>query len=164
MSGLRFLGKLLHDPNLFHLNRHSVSVAFFAGIFICMLPVPGQLILAGLAAFVLRCNLPITFTLIWISNPLTFPIIFFGAYKLGVMMLGLHPEKFTFEFTWQWLTTGFLNVWQPLVLGCVTAGLFFGSLGYVIVQWAWRWHVVDRWQRRKLRHASVKKPPPNQRL
>ena len=56
---LHFLGDLLHDPNLFHLNRHSVSVALFWGLFIACLPIPGQMPLAALAALYFRCNLPI---------------------------------------------------------------------------------------------------------
>ncbi len=49
---LRAFEHMLHDPNLFHLNRHSVSVAFFWGLLIAILPVPGQMPLAALAALV----------------------------------------------------------------------------------------------------------------
>ncbi len=74
---LHFLGDLLHDPNLFHLNRHSVSVAFFWGLFIALLPIPGQMPVAAGAALLLRCNLPITVALVWITNPFTMPFFFF---------------------------------------------------------------------------------------
>lgn len=147
--GVRLLGKLLDDPNLFHLNRHSVSVAFFVGIFVGFLPIPGQIPLAALLALLLRCNLPISVTLVWISNPFTFPVIFYGTYKLGAWMLGEKHEPFTFELSWQWLTTGFPAIWQPLMLGSVAAGLFFGTLFYFLVRWGWRWHVIDRWKQRR---------------
>lgn len=145
---LKFLGVLLHDPNLFHLNRHSVSVAFFAGLFIAFLPVPGQTPLAAVAALLFRCNLPIAMALVWVSNPLTFPVIFFGAYKLGAWMLQVPYGHFTFELSWEWLKNDFLRIWQPLILGCVISGLFFGTLGFLIIQWTWRWHVISRWQAR----------------
>lgn len=157
---LRFLGWLLEEPNLFHLNRHSVSTAAFVGLLVCFLPIPGQMPLAALAAFLLRCNLPITFALVWISNPLTFPIIFYACYKLGVWILNIPHGHFTFEPTWQWLTTGFLHIWQPLLLGCLTTGLFLGTSAYLMVNWFWRWHVLDKWARRKGRAAPNKPPRP----
>ena len=146
---LKFLGWLLEEPNLFHLNRHSVSTAMFVGLFICFLPIPGQIPLAAVAAFIFRCNLPISMALVWISNPFTFPILFFATYKLGVWMLDMPATHFTFELSWHWLTNGFLHIWEPLLLGCLSTGLLLGALGYLIVNWTWRWHVLDRWKRRK---------------
>ena len=154
--GLQFLGKLLHDPNLFHLNRHSVSMAFLVGMFICFVPIPGQMFVAAVTALWLRCNLPITVALVWLSNPLTFPIIFYGAYKLGAWMLQRPPADFSFELSWDWLTSGFLTVWQPLVLGCLTFSVISSVTSYFVVQWFWRWHVTDRWQQRRARRAQQK--------
>lgn len=151
---LKFLGVLLHDPYLFHLNRHSVAVAFFAGLFITFLPIPGQVPLAALAALVLRCNLPITMALVWISNPLTFPIIFFAAYKLGARILDEPPQKFHFELSWEWLQHDFSHYWQPLLLGCILASCFFSCLGYVSINWLWRWNVIQRWKQRAAKRAE----------
>jgi uncharacterized protein (DUF2062 family) len=154
--GLQFLGKLLHDPNLFHLNRHSVSVAFMVGLFICFLPIPGQLPLAAAAALILRCNLPITIALIWISNPLTFPVIFYAAYKVGAWMLQRPASNFNFEASWEWFTSGFLTIWQPLVLGCLSFSLISALTSYCLIQWFWRWHVSDRWRQRRLVRSKRK--------
>jgi uncharacterized protein len=52
-------GKLLHDPNLWHLNRYSVSGAVAVGLFVVFMPPLGQTILAVAAAILLRVNLPI---------------------------------------------------------------------------------------------------------
>jgi len=70
---LSFLGPVLQDPNLFHLNRYSVSMAFLVGMFLAFFPAPGQMVLAGFVAFWLRCNLPIAIALVWITNPITIP-------------------------------------------------------------------------------------------
>ncbi|PCK10219.1 MAG: ATP-binding protein [Alteromonadaceae bacterium] len=146
---LKFLGNILHHQHLFHLNRHSVSVAFFVGLFTAFLPIPGQMLIAAFGAFVFRCNLPIAVSLIWISNPFTFPIIFYATYKFGQMLLQLPERQFSMSLSWEWITGDFLYIWQPLVLGCLVAGLFFGCLGYLFIQWSWRWHVIKRWNDRK---------------
>ncbi len=146
---LNFLGALLHDPNLFHLNRHSVSVAFFVGLFIAFLPIPFQVPLAAAGALLLRCNLPIAVALVWVSNPITFPIIFYGCYFLGTRILNTQERSFNFELSFEWFQSEFIKIWEPLVLGGILAGLFFGCIGYVSMQWIWRWHVVTKWRKRQ---------------
>ncbi|WP_370978742.1 DUF2062 domain-containing protein [Agaribacterium sp. ZY112] len=151
---LKFLGTMLHDPNLFHLNRHSVSVACFVGLFIAFMPIPGQIPLAALAALRLRCNLPLAVILVWISNPLTMPIIFYLEYKLGSGILMQTGAEFSFDFSWQWFKTVFPSIWQPLLLGSFICSVFFGCVGYLSIQWFWRWHVVDRWKQRQARKKN----------
>ena len=77
---MRYFGKLLHDPNIWHLNRRSVAGAFSVGLFMAMVPVPFQMILAAAAAIPCRVNLPISVGLVWITNPLTMPAIFYFCY------------------------------------------------------------------------------------
>lgn len=147
--GLQFLGNLLHDPNLFHLNRHSVSAAFFVGIFIAFIPAPGQMPLAAAAALFVRCNLPIAVALVWITNPVTMPAIFFACYQVGRWMMQMEPAMAPFEFTLEWLLSEVRLIWKPFILGCLTTGLAFGTLGYLGMRAFWRWNVVQNWERRK---------------
>lgn len=147
-SGLQFLGRLLHDPNLFHLNRHSVSVAFAVGIFTAFLPLPGQMLIAALLSLWFRCNLPLAVALVWVNNPLTMPAVFYATYKLGAWLLGTPPLEFKIELSWEWLSGEVGKLWLPLFTGSVLAGLFFAALSYFIMQGIWRWHVVKRWKMR----------------
>ena len=50
-KNLQFLGDKLHDPNLWHLNRRSVAMAFAVGLFGAWIPTPGQMAIAALGAF-----------------------------------------------------------------------------------------------------------------
>ena len=84
---LRFLGALLHDPNILHLNRRSVSGAFSLGLFVAFIPVPFQMVLSALGAIFFRVNLPIAVGLVWVTNPLTMPPLFYFAYKVGTWIL-----------------------------------------------------------------------------
>lgn len=156
IRGLQFLGKLLHDPNLFHLNRHSVSVAVFVGIFVGFLPIPGQMPLAAVLAFVFRCNLPISIVGCWVTNPLTIVPVFYTTYELGRWILHDPPVKFSIELSWTWLTEEFQRVWQPLMFGSVLAGLVLGLLGYLAMQGFWYWYVMRNWERRKIARRNKK--------
>lgn len=152
--GWRWLKVLSKDPHLFHLNRHSVSSAFFIGLFIAFLPIMGQFFLAAVCAIIFRANLPISMALIWVSNPLTFPVIFVAAYKFGAHILLIPPRTFDVEFSLVWLQSEFSLLWQPLLLGSLLFSLFFSCLGYVSIQWLWRWHVLKRWRERQARNEK----------
>ena len=130
---LKILGPLLHDPNLLHLNRRSVSGAFAVGLFFAWVPVPFQMLLSALAAIVVRVNLPISVALVWITNPLTMPPMFYFAYKIGAWTLGHPPNNVKFELTWQWLEQSLGDIWQPFLLGCFIVGVVSSFLGYIII-------------------------------
>ncbi|MCQ3830677.1 DUF2062 domain-containing protein [Microbulbifer elongatus] len=153
-NGLKFLGTLLHDPNLFHLNRHSVSVAFAVGIFTSFLPLPGQMLIAALLALWFRCNLPLSMALVWISNPVTMPAIFYSAYKLGAWILGTPPMPFKIELSWEWLTEEVGRIWLPLFSGSLIFAIFFATAAYFAMQAIWRWQVVKRWKARLAQRKS----------
>ncbi|MFT5889776.1 MAG: hypothetical protein ACI9BO_002604 [Zhongshania sp.] len=151
---VRIFGSLLHDPNLWHLNRRSVSLAFFIGLFTAFVPIPTQMLLAALVAIICRANLPISVMLVWITNPVTMPAIFYFTYKVGAIVLGIPPSGFHFELSWHWLAEEFTHLWRPLVLGCFIAGLFAGLVGAVSIHIMWRVNVVRRWRKRqKIRNA-----------
>lgn len=152
-----FLGDLLHDPNLFHLNRHSVSVAMFWGLLVAVLPIPGQMPVAAAAALFFRCNLPLAVALTWITNPFTMPFFFFITYQMGRLVLQLDPITLTEpQLSWDWLANEFGHLWKPLAAGSIITGLLLGTLGYFSMQAYWRWHVGHNWVKRKKKRAEQK--------
>jgi uncharacterized protein (DUF2062 family) len=154
---LHFLGDLLHDPNIFHLNRHSVSVAMFWGLFVSLLPIPGQMPVAAACALFFRCNLPLAVALTWITNPFTMPFFFYITYQMGKLVLQTDPIVLSSpQLSWDWLANEFGHLWKPLLAGSVLTGLLFGGLGYFGMQLYWRWHVGYSWKKRsKTREAKV---------
>ena len=150
-TSLAFLGALLHDPYLFHLNRHSVSLAFLVGVFCAFLPLPGQMAIAAIIALIVKCNLPIAVTLVWISNPITIPPLFFCCYRLGIWLLQVPSQDFTIELSWYWATHTLVNIWKPLIVGALVCGSFFSVIAYLSIRIFWRYYVGTAWRKRRQR-------------
>lgn len=155
IRSLRFLGDWIYDGNLWHINRYSSSMAFFVGLFVAFMPIPGQMVIAALLAILLNCNLPLSVSLVWITNPLTMPPIFFLAYKLGALIVGVPVEPLSFELSFHWLANRLESIWQPFLLGCLLCALFAGSLGYFVINMLWRWRVVRHLRDRKRRRQRT---------
>lgn len=155
---LKIFGKLIHDPNLWHLNRRSVSGAFSVGLFMAFVPVPFQMALAAAAAIPLRVNLPISVALVWITNPFTMPPIFYGCYKVGAWVLGTPIQNIEFELTLEWLMTQLDGIWAPFLLGCFLVATFSAVVSNFIIRWFWRTQVLKDWkERRRCRKAKRQK-------
>lgn len=154
-QSLRFLGPLLHDPNLLHLNRHSVARAMACGLFAAFIPMPMQMLLAAALAVWARGNLPISVGLVWLTNPLTMPPIFYCTYLLGSWLMEQPPIGLPDELTWAWISAELASVWQPFLLGSVIAGLGFALAGFFATHWLWRAHVAHSWRQRRLRRQRA---------
>ena len=94
---LKVFGAWTEESRLWQLSRHSAAKAFAIGLYCAMLPIPGQMFISVALAIIFTANLPISFALIFITNPLTMPAIFYGAYKLGAWLMGTPPAHVEFE-------------------------------------------------------------------
>jgi uncharacterized protein len=151
---LRLFGRLLLDPNLWHLNRRSVSGGFFVGLFWAFFPMPFQMVAATATAIPARVNLPIAVALVWITNPITIPPIFFATYKLGCWILGQPGVSADFQPTLQWFSDSLGQIWLPLYLGSVICGLLFGLLGFVGIRLLWRLRIANYLKGRRARRLQ----------
>ncbi len=141
----------MHNPNLWHFNRRSIAGAFALGLFCAFIPVPFQMVIAAAGAILFHVNLPVSVLMVWVSNPLTIPPIFYGCYLLGAWLLQTPPQEFYFELSWQWLSESLSTIWQPFLLGCFVAGTFFSLLGYFGMRLLWRIIMIKKWKNRSFR-------------
>ena len=148
---LRFLGERLHQPNLWHLNRHSVPKAFALGLFMAFMPIPLQTIPAAAVALYIGANLPITLVLVWMTNPLTMAPTAYLCYWVGATLLRTPPQAINFEVSFYWVGEEFLRVWQPFVLGSFVVATTLAVVGYYATRWLWHWHVLRDWEKRRTR-------------
>lgn len=154
---LKVFGRLLHDGNLWHFNRRSVSGAFAVGLFCAFIPLPLQMVFAAAFAILSRVNLPISVSLVWITNPITMPPIFYAAYKVGAFVLGQEAISSDYQLTAEWFTEQLHLIWQPLLLGCLICGTISAFIAYTTIRLLWRLHIIRHIKERRLRRKSPSK-------
>ena len=148
-KSLAFLNKFIHDPNLWHSNKRSISGAFAVGLFFAWVPVPFQMILAAIGAILFRVNLPISVALVWLTNPVTMPPMFYAAYRLGLWTLNESSKINHFHFSYEWLEQMMSFIWQPFLLGCFIIGVVSSFVGYFAVRLFWRFKIISKWKNKK---------------
>ena len=103
-------------------------------------------------------NLPLAMVIIWMSNPLTIPPMFYLTYKLGSYILGTTLGDFSVTLSWEWFSQLGSEILLPLFVGSILAGTVLASIGYFFVLFLWRWKVIKDWEHRKdLRQAKKQK-------
>ena len=156
-------GTLLHHPNLWHLNRHSVAGGVAIGLFAGLVPGPFQMLTAAILAVPLRVNLPVALATTLYTNPLTIGPLYVIAYWIGTLFVPgdgapfIHPPEFDWANLGAWLRASFdwmLSLGKPLAVGLVALAVGLAIAGYVVVQLAWRTQVMIAWRRRRARRTG----------
>jgi uncharacterized protein (DUF2062 family) len=155
IKALEFLGDKLHSPNLWHLNRRSVSRAFAIGLWAMYTPpLPWQQVIAAVLAVYFNANLPIAVALVWITNPLTWAPMYYFAYKVGAVVMGLPAFDFD-QFSELFTIEKALELGTPFLLGCFILMNIGGVLGYFGIQHLWRRSVLHQLELRKFRDTEL---------
>ena len=152
-------GGFLRHPNLWHLNRRSVSRAVGIGLFSGLVPGPLQMLCALLLAIPLRGNLPVALLLTFYTNPFTIVPLYLVAFAYGRLLLGHSGDGVRvepFQMDWANLSQSFhgmvewsLQLGKPLAVGLVALALTLAVAGTLITRVAWRAFVIYSWNKRK---------------
>lgn len=137
-----FAHRLAH-PSLWHFNRWSVARGLALGLFVGILIPLGQIVLAALVALTFRANLLVAAAATLVSNPFTFPAIYFAAYRTGQRVLGDGPAAGS-ESALPESMTWLLQISGPTALGLFLFASLSALAGYGAVHFAWRLHVLRR--------------------
>lgn len=171
LPGMHRLGDRITEPNLWHINRRSISGAVFWGILCAWIPFPSQMLIAAACAIVFRVNLPLSIALTWITNPFTLIPIFYSSYCLGSVIFGIplldisqikiivvHLTTSMFGETTKSLSSyGFVFDFRALFVGLVVEALIIATIAKFLVQWLWRWHVIRELRIRTEKRNNINK-------
>ncbi len=137
------LARLRSDPD-------EVARGMALGLFIGFSPTFGfQMILALFFAFIFRQNKIAAFVGVWVTNPLTAPLIYGMEYQVGRLLLGLPPLEMA-NFSCELIRELGAQVGVPLLLGSLVLGIPVAIIGYSLTvrlvpslrQWK-----IPRWPR-----------------
>jgi uncharacterized protein (DUF2062 family) len=106
------------------------------------------MVLAAGTAILVHSNLPLSIALVWITNPLTMPVIFYVCYILGSWILGTKAQQFNFEASWQWVVDSISTIGPAFLLGCGVLAVVFAIVGYFSIQGLWRYNAIKAWKKR----------------
>ena len=144
-----YLGNRINDKSLWILNRQSASRATAIGLFCAYIPLPVEMLLAALLSLFFRANLPVAILLVWVSNPLTWIILYTPPYLLGLAITG--GSAISLET----VTLGAMTEqFAALFVGCIIFCAALAGAGYILSNVIWRMMVANRWTNRRKKNGK----------
>lgn len=151
---LKPLAPVFDKPYFWTLNRRRAAVSVAIGMFCGLMPGPTQMLSALIVAYFLRANLPVAVFTTLYTNPLTYMPLYYLAYKIGALLLGVEAGELEFPSlggghfwaeSWAWI----MGAGKPLLIGVPVLGSILAFVGYFAALWLWRWHTAHHWHKRK---------------
>ena len=122
----RQLGELRGKP-------HEISLGMAIGVFIGITPtVPFHTVLAVSLAVLLRASKLAAALGVWVCNPLTVPLFYYGSYRLGSFVLGLPGLNLPSDYSFLSIIKLGKHVTVAMLHGGVLLGILPALLAYVL--------------------------------
>lgn len=144
-----WLRRLIHDPNLWHINRRSISGGVAIGLFVAFIPLPLQMLIATILAIICRVNVPVAIVGTWITNPFTFIPINYAIYSVGNLIIGkdhvstnqinqCHFEWGKYSEIWHQGSVCIQALGKAYLIGLPIVAVCTALIGYILVRLIWR--------------------------
>ena len=155
---IKIFGKYASNPQLWYVNRKSISKAVFIGTFWGILPIPLHSALIIIPVLLFEANLPISLLLAWIMNPFTIVPILIFAFWIGTQIYGVHMINKdmllgVFHQIVHWIQNfghGHIDfsLAKILATGLLIEALLFAVVLFTLTRIYWRWTVIKKWRNR----------------
>ena len=158
---LRPFAAQLSHPSLWRMTRRSVPRGVALGLFVAVIIPFMHTVIAALLAIPTRANIVMAAVVTLVVNPLTIPLMYFGAYRIGSWELhhdsplldAAAAERFSSELSrllfWIHHASG------PIAVGILTIATAAAAIGYLCASFVWRFWSSSRWRhRRRSREAG----------
>lgn len=143
----------LAPSSIWQFDRRSIARGVALGLFAGFLLPIGQIVLAALLSASVRANVLIASAATLVTNPLTFPPIYYAAYRTGTFLLAMFSSQDIAPDTSSTMTSG---MWSSLsttsiatFVGLLLFAILSSLLAFATVHLFWRLSLVWRWHRRR---------------
>jgi len=132
-----FLRKYNLPKAYFATNRKAITRGLLVGLFWGFIPMPMQM--AGVLATTpfLKFNVPLGLATVWLSNPITYPPLWYLEYLTGNLILGRDGIS-NIELTLDWFSNHWDDIVVPLYVGTAFYSTVVSYLIYLFVNWLWK--------------------------
>jgi len=135
-----FLEKRKLPKAYFATTRRAITKALLVGFFWGFIPMPMQMGGVMLTATLFKFNVPLALATVWLSNPVTYPFMFYLEYITGNIILGKESLG-NIELTMDWFTSH----WSDIAISMYVGAAFWAIVGsfvvYLFVNWLWIYSV-----------------------
>ena len=132
----------------FNINRKMVTKGVLVGLFWGFIPMPMQMAGVMITTPLMRFNVPIGLATVWLSNPITYPPLWYLEYWTGNLILGYEGLD-NIELTMQWFKENWDHIVLPLYVGTAFYSTVVAYLIYLLLNWLWKRSAKEEWESRK---------------
>ncbi len=118
------------------INRKSISRGVFVGLFWGFIPMPMQMLAVLATSPFFKFNVPIAISMVWLSNPLTMPAMYYMEYLTGNLILQREGID-SIEMTLEWFSNNIDNIFVPLYVGTAFYSIVVSSLVSLLINRLW---------------------------
>jgi hypothetical protein len=118
------------------INRKSVSRGILIGLFWGFIPMPMQMLAVLATTPLMRFNVPLAISMVWLSNPITMPFMYYIEYLTGNFILG-RENSLDIELTLDWFSENWDVIVVPLYTGTAFYSIVVSLIVYFIVNRLW---------------------------
>ena len=146
----------------FNINRKMITKGILVGLFWGFIPMPMQMAGVLITTPLMKFNVPIGLATVWLSNPFTYPPLWYLEYITGNFLMGkegLHD----IELTMQWFSDHWDDIVVPLYVGTILYSTVVSYLIYLLLNWLWIYSVKkEKHEKEQARRERKKeKQPPS---
>ncbi|MCB4743018.1 MAG: DUF2062 domain-containing protein [Sulfurovum sp.] len=144
------LDKYKIPKEYFNVNRHMITKGILVGLFWGFIPMPMQMAGVMITTPLMRFNVPIGLATVWLSNPITYPPLWYLEYLTGNLLMG-RENLHDIELTMEWFSNHWDDIFIPLYIGTAFYSTIVSYLIYLLLNWLWKCSAMQEWDTRKKR-------------